>query len=216
MVRCLSFLKLLPFLVAGQGAEVFCWLVREVGRRVPSAVVTATVMPYLASSEHQRWQRGASECLTGGGVSYFKACFLSCQEKCEGNAFEIKIEMNHDSNCFPFIIIVGWNHLDRSLYSTCENTDNVKSLTAECRNWATLRLLCQFACSLGLMVCGFGSGHTRVSILILPFISQVTFATFSLLNLRLSQLQSGVTEIFFGWLLQGLNEEMPVRYLPSI
>ena len=96
--------------MVGQGAEVFCWLAREVGGRVYLATVTATMTspdPAPASEEHQGYQRGTSECLMGGGISRFKAHFLSCQEKCEGNAFEIKIEMSHSSNCFPFIIIVG-------------------------------------------------------------------------------------------------------------
>lgn len=120
MVRHLGFSKSLC-LCGSQGAEVLCWLVREEGRRVHLATVTATITPCIASSEHHICQGGTCR-MSDGRWSFWLQCLLSqLSGKVWRECFWIKIEMNHSSNCFPFIIIVGWDHRGGLLYFTCEN-----------------------------------------------------------------------------------------------
>jgi hypothetical protein len=103
VVRCSGFSKLFLAFASGQGSEMLCQLERK-GARDAFSLLTVPVTSHLPSLVCQASQTHRMADVSGD--SGFKACLLSYQEMCKGNAFEIKIEMNHSFNCFPFIIIV--------------------------------------------------------------------------------------------------------------
>lgn len=150
-------------------------------------------MPYLASWGHQACQRGTHRMSDGRWSSLPQSPLSQLWEKCDRNAFEIKIELNHSSNCFPFIIIQSWVRSSRwiTLFYMWESADDVKSNSAECRSQTTIRLIHMLIGTYGSerqeleqKYVDFGIRYTWVSVLTLPFTSQVTLATLSLLSLR--------------------------------